>query len=128
LTGGKILREPFFRVLQPSPISEPLGAMVVAASSIPVIYLLTKYIKRFGEEINSQSLLSQAADLRVDLYASSVIVVSVFASLIGYLFIEGVVGSALSILVLKMGVIQVWNSVLVLMDAVVNTDRLEQIK
>jgi len=128
LTGGEILRESILRVLKPQPISTPFYAVAVAASSIPVLFLLSRYTMMVGRKINSQALISQAADFKADIYSSTLVLVGVCASLLGYLFVEGLAGSVISLLVLKMGATLAWQGILVLMDAVVNPERMIQIK
>ena len=125
LTGVEILRESAFRVFEPEPLSAPLNAVIVSASSIPIIYLLHRYVKRVGEEINSQSLLSQAADFRTDIYASSLVLVSVVSSQGGYPWVEGIAGVVISLLVLRMGAKLGWGSLLVLLDAVAKPEQME---
>jgi cation diffusion facilitator family transporter len=128
ITGGGILRESILMVLDPQPISANVYAITVAASSIPVLYLLTNYTERIGNEINSQALLGQAADFKSDMYSSFLVLVGIGASTHGYPIVEGLVGSLMSIFVLKMGATLAWQGLLVLMDAVVNPDRIMQIK
>jgi predicted Fe-Mo cluster-binding NifX family protein len=115
-------------VFNPQPISAKFTALGVTVFSIPVLYLLSKYTKRVGDEINSQALLGQAADFRVDTYSSTLVLVGIVASTLGYPIVEGLVGSVISIFVLKMGATLAWRGLLMLMDAVVNPDELLQIK
>lgn len=128
ITGGGILRGSILMVLNPQPISAKIYAMAIAASSIPVLYLLSNYTERVGSEINSQALLAQAADFKTDIYSSFLVLVGIGASTLGYPIVEGLVGFLMSIFVLKVGAILAWQSLLVLMDAVVNPDRIIQIK
>lgn len=128
ITGSGILRESILKMFNPQPISAKYNAIAVTVFSIPVLYLLSKYTKRVGDEINSQSLLGQAADFRVDTYSSSLVLVGIGASTLGYPIVEGLVGSVISILVLKMGATLAWRGLLMLMDAVDNPDGLLQIK
>jgi cation diffusion facilitator family transporter len=128
ITGGGILRESILMVLNPQPISAKTYAIAIAASSIPVLYLLSNYTEQVGSKINSQALLSQAADFKADTYSSFLVLVGIGASTLGYPILEGLVGSLMSIFVLKMGATFAWQALLVLMDAVVNPDRIMQIK
>ena len=128
ITGGEILRESILMVLNPQPISAKIYAVVVAASSIPILYLLSNYTEKVGNEINSQSLQGQASDFKADISSSILVLIGISASTLGYPIVEGLVGSLISIFVLKMGAILAWQGLLVLMDAVVNPDRIMQIK
>jgi predicted Fe-Mo cluster-binding NifX family protein len=102
--------------------------MTIAALSIPVLYLLSNYTERVGKEINSNALLGQAADFKADVYSSFLVLVGIGASIIGYPVVEGLVGSLMSLLVLKMGLTLAGQALLALMDAVVNPDRIIEIK
>jgi cation diffusion facilitator family transporter len=128
ITGGGILRESILKVLNPQLLSANLYAMAIAASSIPVLYMLSDYTERVGREINSQALMGQAADFKVDFYTSFLVLIGIGFSTLGYPIVEGLIGSLISILVIKMGATLAWQGLLVLMDAVVNPDRIMQIK
>ena len=43
LTGGEVLRKSVLHVLHPGPIHSPFTAILVAAASIPVLYLLYRH-------------------------------------------------------------------------------------
>jgi cation diffusion facilitator family transporter len=128
ITGGGVLRESILKVLNPQLLSANIYAMAVAASSIPVLYWLSKYTERVGKQINSQALLGQAADFKADFFSSFLVLLGIGASTLGYPIVEGLVGSLISLLVIKMGATLAWQGLLVLMDAVVNPDRIMQIK
>ena len=127
ITGLGIIIESVLRILQPKPVSTPLYVVAIALSSIPLLYILSRYVKRIGEEINSQSLLSQAEDFTADIYSSALVIIGVLGYQFGYTFVEGIAGSIISLLVLRTGFVLGWNTLLVLMDAVDKPERLEQL-
>jgi cation diffusion facilitator family transporter len=128
LTGGEVLRESALRILHPEQIFSPLMAISVATVSIPILYFLYRYVRRVGREINSQSLQGQAEDFKADVYSSFLVLIGVTASQLGYPWIEGVIGAVISFFILKAGLKQGWEALLVLMDAVVNPERMEKVK
>ncbi len=128
LTGIQILRESASRILSPQPVSTPLVAVAVALLSIPVLYLLHQHMRRVGVEINSQSLINQAEDFKADMYTSIIVMVSVLSSMLGHYIVEGLAGSLISLQVLKLGGTLSWQALLVLMDAVIDPERIIQIK
>ena len=128
VTGGQILRESILQIINPTQISMPIIAASVAIVSIPIIYWLQRYTEGVAEDINSQSLRNQASDFMVDIYSSIIVLIGVFASIFGYPSVEGVAGSIISLLVIKMGLSLTWDSLLGLMDAVENPDRIIKIK
>ena len=128
LTGGEMLRRSIIRILNPKPLSTPLYALAVAAISIPILYQLYSYTIKTGNKINSQALINQATDFKTDIYSSFLVIVGVSSSLVGYPLVESLAGSVISLFVLKMGAILVWQALLVLSDAVVNPDQIIKIK
>ena len=128
LTGSKILLDSFARVIHPQPLTSPLQAIAVAAVSIPILIILSRNTGRIGEEINSKSLVSQAEDFKVDVYSSIFVLIGVVGSYFGFDFIDGVAGIIISLLVLKVGLFFGWDAILVLVDAVTDVERLDQLK
>ena len=126
--GGVVLRESTLQLLYPVSILEPLRVVAVAAFSIPILYLLHRYVWSVGVEIHSQSLQSQAEDFKADIYASLLVFIAVMAFHWGFSWLEGVVGVMISLLIFKTGLSLVWETLLVLMDAVVKPERLEVVK
>ncbi len=124
MTGGFMLIESAWRVLDPQNISEPLIVLGATALSIPVLLWLGRYTKRVGEEINSQAVLSQSEDFLTDVYSSAVVLTGVGGSWMGYPVLEGIAGAVISLLIIRVGMGLSWNSLLVLMDAVDNPDNL----
>jgi cation diffusion facilitator family transporter len=127
-TGGELLRESAVRVMSPEPISSALVAILVTASSMPVLYALSRYSRGVGERINSQSLLSQSADFRTDIYSSALVLVGVASSQLGLPLLDGVVGAMISLLVIRMGLSFAWNALLILLDAVAEPERMDQVR
>lgn len=128
VTGFEILYESAKRALNHEIVSDPILAIGVALISMPILYLLSNYTRNVGDELNSQALKSQAGDFKADIYSSSLVLVGVVSSLLGYPRIEGVVGVIISLLVLKMGLTFGWESLLILMDAVVDPEMLELLR
>lgn len=124
VTGGGLLMESVLKVLEPKPIGSPLGATVAAAASIPVLMILSRYVRRIGEEINSKSLMGQAADFKADVYSSALVLVGIVSSQLGYDTVDGLVGALISLLVLRMGATLSWEGLLVLVDAVSDPEKM----
>ncbi|MBD3171898.1 cation diffusion facilitator family transporter [Candidatus Bathyarchaeota archaeon] len=128
VTGGEILRESINQILNPTQLNSPYMAVGVAALSIPLLYWNYKTTKKVADEINSQSLKNQASDFMVDIYSSALVLVGVVTSIIGFPSVEGLAGSVISLLTIKMGLSLTWESLLGLMDAVENPERIIKIK
>jgi cation diffusion facilitator family transporter len=128
VTGGEILRKSINQILNPTQLNLPYMAVGVAALSIPLLYWNYRETKKVADEINSQSLKNQASDFMVDIYSSALVLVGVVTSIIGFPSVEGLVGSVISLLTIRMGLVLTWESLLGLMDAVENPERIVQIK
>ncbi len=128
VTGGYMLRESQIRIVAPMPISEPMYVLGAAGLSIPVLFWLARYAKRVGVEINSQAVQSQSEDFMTDVYSSTVVLVGVIGSVIGYPVVEGLAGGLISLLIIRVGLQLSWSSLFVLLDAVENPDALLDVK
>lgn len=128
LMGGSMLLESLSRVWSPVPVSDPLLVALAAGLSVPALFALSRYTAGAGEEINSQALMSQAADFKADMYSSVVVLGAAGASWLGYPFLEGMAGVVISILVVRVGTGMAWQGLLFLMDAVENPDMLLEVK
>lgn len=128
VTGGYMLFESQIRIVKPMPVSEPLFVLGAAGFSIPVLLWLARYMKRVGEEINSQAVQSQSEDFMTDVYSSGVVFVGVLGSVVGYPVVEGLAGGLISLLIIRVGLQLSWSGLLVLLDAVENPDALIDVK
>ena len=127
-TGGFMLIESGRRVLSPQPINDPFMVIGVSGFSIPVLLWLRRYTNKVGVEINSQAVKSQSEDFLTDVYSSVVVLAGVGGSWLGFPVLEGLSGVVISLLIIRVGLFLNWSSLLVLMDAVENPDRLLDVK
>ena len=93
--------------------------MPVSASIISIItaYFIARKEKTVGKLINSQSLMANASESFLDAFTSLVVLIGI---LLGYLqlpYVEGVIIVLISLLILKLGLKNVWVALLALMDA-----------
>lgn len=128
VSGIEILREAVIRFLRPEAISSPYFALSVAAFSIPFLYLLAKYNKETGEEINSQAIVGQAKNFTLDVYSSLLVFVGVLGSYLGIPWIDASIGALISIFILKAGASLGKDAVLTLMDAVWKPEHVSKMK
>ena len=99
----EIVSESFQGIINPQPLKIPFFAILVAAISVAVSYLMSIYKQKVGEEIESPALLSDAKHSLIDVFSSLLVFVGVLASYIGYLSLQGVAGFFVSLLVIWMG-------------------------
>ena len=127
-SGLEIVIESVQGIINPQPLKIPFIAILVAAISVAVSFLMSRYKQKVGEEIESPALLGDAKHSLIDVLASVLVFVGILGSYIGYLSLQGVAGLLVSILIIWMGLKIGKNAVLVLLDATLNPERVEQIK
>jgi cation diffusion facilitator family transporter len=123
-----IMLESFEKFLEVSGISFSDLALVAAAISVVIYYLLAKYKGRVGREIGSQALISEGLHSMVDVYTSALVFVGVFLASFGFQFVEALIGLAISVYVLMRGLWFGKDAVLVLMDVSPSPQRVKEMK
>ncbi len=127
-SGVEILWESLRRLSSPEAISYPLLALVAAAASAGVLFLLARYKGRVGTEIGSRSLTSDSEHSMVDVYSSLLVFVGVLVSQYWHPFIEAATALLVGAYVIKTGLWFARDATLVLMDACLSPEKAEVIK
>lgn len=127
-SGLEIVSESVQGIINPQPLKIPFFAILVAAISVAVSYLMSRYKQKVGEEIESPALLGDAKHSLIDVFSSLLVFVGLIASYIGYLSLQGVAGLLVSLLIIWMGLKIGKNAVLVLLDATLDPKTVEQIR
>ncbi len=96
-----------------------LPVLPAAASAFSAIsgYLLAFQEKRIGKEINSQSLLANAADSKLNAVSSLVVLTGIILTYLRIPYVEGGVILFISVFILKLGLSTIRVSILTLLDA-----------
>jgi cation diffusion facilitator family transporter len=123
-----IMLESFEKLFEVNGISFSDLALVAAAISVVIYYLLAKYKGRVGREIGSQALISEGLHSMVDVYTSVLVFVGVFLASFGFQFVEALIGLAISAYVLMRGLWFGKDAVLVLMDVSPSPQRVKEMK
>ncbi len=123
-----IMLESFEKFFEVNGISFSDLALVAAAISVVIYYLLAKYKGRVGREIGSQALISESLHSMVDVYTSVLVFVGVFLASFGFQFVEVLIGLAISVYVLMRGLWFGKDAVLVLMDVSPSPQRVKEMK
>lgn len=95
----------------------PFAPVTVSIISIITAFFIAKKEKSIGTAINSQSLLANAQESFLDIFTSIVVLTGIFLAFLRIPYTEGAVIILISFLILKLGIENVWISLLVLMDA-----------
>ena len=92
----------------------PIGVTIL---SIIIAFVIAKKEKAVGEEIHSQSLIANAKESFLDIISSIVVLAGILLAYLKIPYIEGIIIILISLLILKLGLENIWNSLLILMDA-----------
>jgi len=108
-----------------SPTQETLG---IAAVSILANEWLFHYTKRVGEMTRSKLLLANAWHHRSDAFSSVVVLVGIGTVLLGYPMADAVAAVLVAILIAKMGLGLVWESINELVDSALPEEMVRDIR
>jgi len=106
----------------------PLLVLTVPLSSAVVSYAIAIYEDKVGKEINSQSLVANAQESKVDVVSSLVIFGGILLAYFKIGYIEGIVGMGLSFMIIKIGYQNAKIAIYSLMDASPDKELEEGIK
>ena len=123
-----IMLESFQKFFEVYVISFSDIALVVAAFSAIIYYLLAKYKGRVGRQIGSQALISEGLHSMIDVYTSVLVFVGVFLGVLGFPAGEALIGFVMGAYVLARGLWFGKDAVLVLMDVSPSPQRIKEMK
>jgi cation diffusion facilitator family transporter len=76
----ELLIEGCSKIFTLTEISMPFQAMLIALVSLIVSYFLARYMKKVGNEINSQLLIATSQEKLTDVFSSIVVLISILAT------------------------------------------------
>ncbi len=103
LMGFELLRGSISKILHPEEVTFRIAALIVLLASIAVKLWMAWFNTRLGRKIDSSVMLATAKDSRGDVIATSATVLSLLAALFTDLPIDGIMGTAVSLFILKTG-------------------------
>jgi len=128
VTGIEIALESFNVFINPTTIEMPLISLSVAAFSAVISFLLARYKEKVGRDIDSQALINDGKHSFIDIFSSLIVFVGILSSYLGFLSIEGISGISVAFLIVYMGLKLAKYDVLVLLDASMDPEKLNEIK
>ena len=128
VTGIEIALESFNVFINPTTIEMPLISLSVAAFSAVISFLLARYKEKVGRDIDSQALINDGKHSFIDIFSSLIVFVGILSSYLGFLSIEGISGILVAFLIVYMGLKLAKDDVLVLLDASMDPEKLNEIK
>ncbi len=116
--GIEIFRDGYQKFFYVASLQEfPFLPVTVSIISIITAYFIAKKEKAVGGTIGSQSLLANANESFLDIVTSIVVLTGILLAYIKIPYVEGSIIMLISLLIFKLGMENVWTSLLVLMDA-----------
>ncbi len=128
LLAYEIFTESLTRLFLPYEITHGGLGLALVFISIVVSGILAKYQFDAARRVNSQALLVNARETVMDVLSSCLVFIGVVFTMLGYPWVDGLVGLGLALFVAYSGVVSLKESVLALMDASVPKDEVNRIK
>ncbi|MBQ4480114.1 MAG: cation transporter [Victivallales bacterium] len=118
------------KILHPEKPEYSAVSLVIIAVAVVVKIVLGKYVKRKGEQVNSDSLSASGADAMFDAILSASVLASALIFLSSGISLEAYVGAAISLFIIKSGIgmmVETVNKILGMRADQETTDRIKQI-
>lgn len=103
LMGFELLRSSVNKILHPEEVTFRIAAFLILLASIAVKLGMAWFNTRLGRKINSSVMLATAKDSRGDVIATSVTLLALLAALFTDFPVDGIMGAAVSLFILKTG-------------------------
>ncbi|CCK79943.1 MULTISPECIES: cation diffusion facilitator family transporter [Desulfobacula] len=97
----------------------PIGASIVSCVVASVLAVKQRAI---GKAIGSQALLATSQEAFFDIFTSLFVLVGILCVYAQIAYVEGAVIVLIAVLIMKLGIETAWKSIMVLMDANMDTD------
>ncbi len=117
ITGVSVLWQAIQRIVFPTDLRFLGLALIVSIASIPLIFVMSWYLKKIGRETGSNAVYNSGQEFQMDILASIAVVVGLVFALFGLPWIEPIVGFVIGLLILRSSVQLIYESGLILMDA-----------
>lgn len=99
--GITALMESWPKIFHPDVTSYTTVSLVIIAVAVAVKFLLGRYVKNVGEEINSQALVASGSDAFFDAILSLSTLVAAIISIFFHISLEGILGVIISLVIIK---------------------------
>ena len=126
--GLQTLWDAINHIIEPEPVYFSWVAVVVLVISIILKYLMGRFNLTIGTKIKSTALIAAGRDSKVDILATLVTLVALIASRYTDLPIDGILGGAVSLIILKTGYEIGKETITSLLGAPPDKDLLEELK
>ena len=101
--GVELLLKSYSKLFVLSELAIPQWALGISLISAITYFFVAKYMERVGKRINSQSLITNAQESKINILASAMVFIGILCSYFKVPYIEGGVGVLLSLMLLQIG-------------------------
>lgn len=101
--GATSFVESVKKIITPNTVTYSTSMLIVIVVAIAVKLLLGHYTKKKGIETNSQALFASGSDALFDAIVTAATLISAFAALLWHINLDGWLGTAISVVILKAG-------------------------
>jgi len=123
VAGIEIFREGYHRLFQLEPVDLfPVLPIVASIISSVTAFFVARMEFKVGKSIGSQSLIATSREAFLDIFTSLIVLVGILLAYFRIPYVEGGIIILISLLLFKLGIENVWTSLLVLMDANLDPD------
>lgn len=99
--GITALMESWPKIFHPDVTSYTSVSLVIIAVAVVVKFVLGQYVKKVGEDINSQALVASGSDAFFDAILSLSTLIAAIISIFWHISLEGILGVIISIVIIK---------------------------
>lgn len=98
------------RIFKPEEVEYSKITVVIVLVGIVAKYVLGRYVKKIGNDVNSKALIASGADSSFDALISTATLISIFISIIFNVTIDGYVGVIIAVVIIKAGIEMILDS------------------
>lgn len=127
--GIENLIEGYGKLFLPAPDQAfPTLPVLVSGISVIVSFFVAKMEKQTGTFINSGALHANASEAFLDIGTSMVVLGGILLAYSKIPYIEGLIVMLIALIIIRLGIINIWTPILILMDANLDPNLQAQIK
>lgn len=126
--GTTAFMESWPKIFNPDVTNYTTISLIIVAVAVAVKFALGQYVKRVGEDINSQALVASGSDAFFDAILSLSTLVAAIISIFFHISLEGILGVIISIVIIKASIDMLKESVDSMIGARVDSELSRKIK
>lgn len=103
IAGVTAFKESVEKIITPTAAEYSVVGVIVIAAAVPVKFFLGRYFKAQGKKLRSEALSASGADASFDAIISLSTLVAALVSMIWHVTLEGWLGAAIAVVIVKAG-------------------------